>query len=115
LTASLVLFFFASRGRHTIFSRDWSSDVCSSDLVTPSAPPEAPRSSQQGQLGRAGLRCGGGRRVDPPGRAPVRRADPELVRQLVQIGRAACRGTAYHSVAAVSSIATPGSSGSRHS
>src|SRR5690606_39318786 len=26
------LFFFSSRRRHTIFSRDWSSDVCSSDL-----------------------------------------------------------------------------------
>src|SRR5690606_41056505 len=25
--------FFSSRGRHTSFSRDWSSDVCSSDLV----------------------------------------------------------------------------------
>src|SRR5690606_40949514 len=25
-------FFFSSRRRHTIFSRDWSSDVCSSDL-----------------------------------------------------------------------------------
>src|SRR6266700_7459653 len=25
-------FFFPSRRRHTIFSRDWSSDVCSSDL-----------------------------------------------------------------------------------
>src|SRR5690606_39399130 len=25
--------FFASRRRHTSFSRDWSSDVCSSDLV----------------------------------------------------------------------------------
>src|SRR5690606_35768330 len=24
--------FFSSRGRHTSFSRDWSSDVCSSDL-----------------------------------------------------------------------------------
>src|SRR5690606_40673754 len=27
-----VLFFFSSRRRHTSFSRDWSSDVCSSDL-----------------------------------------------------------------------------------
>src|SRR6266511_4440935 len=27
-------FFFSSRRRHTRFSRDWSSDVCSSDLVT---------------------------------------------------------------------------------
>src|SRR5690606_40346785 len=28
----LAVFFFSSRRRHTIFSRDWSSDVCSSDL-----------------------------------------------------------------------------------
>src|SRR5690606_41203111 len=29
-----MLFFFSSRRRHTRFSRDWSSDVCSSDLGT---------------------------------------------------------------------------------
>src|SRR5690606_39338688 len=28
-----VYFFFSSRRRHTRFSRDWSSDVCSSDLT----------------------------------------------------------------------------------
>src|SRR5690606_40164417 len=28
-----VFFFFSSRRRHTRFSRDWSSDVCSSDLL----------------------------------------------------------------------------------
>src|SRR5690606_39326633 len=28
------IFFFSSRRRHTRFSRDWSSDVCSSDLLT---------------------------------------------------------------------------------
>src|SRR5439155_14760993 len=28
-----VVFFFSSRRRHTIWPRDWSSDVCSSDLV----------------------------------------------------------------------------------
>src|SRR5690606_41057917 len=28
-------FFFSSRRRHTRFSRDWSSDVCSSDLFLP--------------------------------------------------------------------------------
>src|SRR5690606_39438536 len=27
------VFFFTSRRRHTRFSRDWSSDVCSSDLL----------------------------------------------------------------------------------
>src|SRR2546429_5908316 len=39
----LMFFFFSSRRRHTRCSRDWSSDVCSSDLYdgTPSlcAPP----------------------------------------------------------------------------
>src|SRR3989449_8421628 len=29
-----VFFFFSSRRRHTRCSRDWSSDVCSSDLFT---------------------------------------------------------------------------------
>src|SRR5690606_40156282 len=32
---SLLVFFFSSRRRHTRFSRDWSSDVCSSDLPAP--------------------------------------------------------------------------------
>src|SRR5690606_23172735 len=30
----LLFFFFSSRRRHTRFSRDWSSDVCSSDLCS---------------------------------------------------------------------------------
>src|SRR5437868_14032773 len=29
-----MFFFFSSRRRHTRSKRDWSSDVCSSDLVT---------------------------------------------------------------------------------
>src|SRR5439155_2456455 len=28
-----VIFFFSSRGRHTRWPRDWSSDVCSSKLI----------------------------------------------------------------------------------
>src|SRR5690606_40359995 len=32
-------FFFSSRRRHTRFSRDWSSDVCSSDLLADEPPP----------------------------------------------------------------------------
>src|SRR2546422_1269798 len=31
-----VFFFFSSRRRHTRCSRDWSSDVCSSDLMSSS-------------------------------------------------------------------------------
>src|SRR2546422_3318398 len=33
MTGGSVFFFFSSRRRHTRCSRDWSSDVCSSDLV----------------------------------------------------------------------------------
>src|SRR5690606_40856974 len=33
ITVRGVACFFSSRRRHTRFSRDWSSDVCSSDLV----------------------------------------------------------------------------------
>src|SRR5438445_1045329 len=44
-------FFFSSRRRHTSYWRDWSSDVCSSDLVVPgisvtiAGPPNAGKSS----------------------------------------------------------------------
>src|SRR5439155_11426179 len=33
VTLFLSVFFFSSRRRHTRWPRDWSSDVCSSDLV----------------------------------------------------------------------------------
>src|SRR5688572_33219270 len=39
----IVFFFFSSRRRHTRFDCDWSSDVCSSDLLfgpTPSRLPD---------------------------------------------------------------------------
>src|SRR2546427_6642088 len=34
-TFLFFFFFFSSRRRHTRFDCDWSSDVCSSDLVQP--------------------------------------------------------------------------------
>src|SRR5207245_5789409 len=34
----LILFFFSSRRRHTRCYRDWSSDVCSSDLMSSATP-----------------------------------------------------------------------------
>src|SRR2546429_668867 len=37
----IALFFFSSRRRHTRCSRDWSSDVCSSDLFFPSLFPSS--------------------------------------------------------------------------
>src|SRR5690348_17517741 len=34
LSCSSVFFFFSSRRRHTRWTGDWSSDVCSSDLIS---------------------------------------------------------------------------------
>src|SRR5205085_8899725 len=34
-SSSYFVFFFSSRRRHTRFDCDWSSDVCSSDLLRP--------------------------------------------------------------------------------
>src|SRR5690606_39127821 len=51
----LFFFFFSSRRRHTRFSRDWSSDVCSSDLNVTGA-------SDRGRIrirSGAGLLCRG--------------------------------------------------------
>src|SRR5207245_5617858 len=39
--ASCSSFFFSSRRRHTRCYRDWSSDVCSSDLLSLIHPPSA--------------------------------------------------------------------------
>src|SRR2546427_9325690 len=71
-------FFFSSRRRHTRFDCDWSSDVCSSDLLLSSAPRwrqrrcspclERPAATDEG------------RPPSPGDRSP----DPE-------IGRASCR------------------------
>src|SRR5699024_11629267 len=38
LTSLSLLFFFSSRRRHTRSKRDWSSDVCSSDLCLAPSP-----------------------------------------------------------------------------
>src|SRR3712207_9358992 len=39
---SMFFFFFSSRRRHTRYWRDWSSDVCSSDLHEPDEVAGAP-------------------------------------------------------------------------
>src|SRR5690606_39797972 len=45
----VLSFFFSSRRRHTSFSRDWSSDVCSSDL--------SGRRVRRGRSGGLSLHC----------------------------------------------------------
>src|SRR3712207_7721218 len=51
---SYCLFFFSSRRRHTRYWRDWSSDVCSSDLVGLSQGPRQYRIGQQQSYGFRG-------------------------------------------------------------
>src|SRR5947209_10231737 len=69
-------FFFSSRRRHTRYWRDWSSDVCSSDLdrdcgaqSAPPLPPERPGDHKYGR-GNIGRRC-------PVGLGPRQQADSE--------------------------------------
>src|SRR3989442_15845944 len=73
----MVVFFFSSRRRHTRCGRDWSSDVCSSDLD----PGEEPRALQE--LHREGPdgRVVGRRVVEPRARVTVDDAgqEPQVV------------------------------------
>src|SRR5438270_11932971 len=68
-------FFFSSRRRHTRFDCDWSSDVCSSDLVALDAEDLA-------LLGLEGVPIAIAFLLDLPG---------DLARHLDEIGRASCR------------------------
>src|SRR6266511_4984922 len=49
----VIFFFFSSRRRHTRFSRDWSSDVCSSDLWSWIDPGPRTRMQALARTGRA--------------------------------------------------------------
>src|SRR6266536_2486937 len=69
-------FFFSSRRRHTSSTRDWSSDVCSSDLLGPRRAARA-GGARRGRLRVPPHRRRGARPPDPP--APGRRrAAPSL-------------------------------------
>src|SRR5690606_40520285 len=92
-----TLFFFSSRRRHTRFSRDWSSDVCSSDLA---------RAARPALLGReVVVRDHEEAQVVPlEQRGQLRGAEHLLDEALVlrKIGRASCRERVEIRVVAVS-------------
>src|SRR5690606_41086044 len=67
-------FFFSSSRRHTIFSRDWSSDVCSSDLRG-----GAPAPAGGARAGAAGARGPVPRRGRAAVAAPVAPGHPRPV------------------------------------
>src|SRR5690349_23708965 len=77
----VFFFFFSSRRRHTRSLRDWSSDVCSSDLPdiqTTRAPTHPPRTA-------ARPRCAP-RRDCRPARATARRSEERRVGKSVDLG-----------------------------
>src|SRR5256885_3359289 len=79
----MLFFFFSSRRRHTRLQGDWSSDVCSSDLSSPT--PSMPATS-------ATCAVNATRRGDDERTSPSRRATTER-----KIGRASCRGRGENS------------------
>src|SRR5690625_7178934 len=82
-----IVIFFSSRRRHTRWPRDWSSDVCSSDLVHP-------LSWQMKELDlpaeRVNVHGGAVALGHPIGASGAR----------IEIGRASCRERAQDAVAA---------------
>src|SRR5689334_23616454 len=81
-------FFFSSRRRHTRWNCDWSSDVCSSDLVVEAFAQQGARLVQPRGVDEDELRGLGA--DDAPDRVTgglrLRRGDGDL-----EIGRASCR------------------------
>src|SRR5207253_6611358 len=67
-----ALFFFSSRRRHTRWPRDWSSDVCSSDL-------EAPRQEEQPKETQPSQEDGRPARVEQPTTGRVKRSEERRV------------------------------------
>src|SRR2546429_240653 len=62
LLEEILSFFFSSRRRHTRCSRDWSSDVCSSDLASrrPMHCSQTPSTKRRSSAPPSGApRCGG--------------------------------------------------------
>src|SRR5690606_41862959 len=89
-----IEFFFSSRRRHTRFSRDWSSDVCSSDLSLDDfidVVPLAPLSK--------GCHPRFGQGVPGDFRPEVSESCYDL-----KLGRASCRGSVTHTPAPLSSL-----------
>src|SRR5690625_6586698 len=78
-----VLFFFSSRRRHTRWPRDWSSDVCSSDLLCTRGWPAQPRAATRECRDSSG---------SPRSRESTTRASR---RASHEIGRASCRERVY--------------------
>src|SRR5690348_17603044 len=98
----LFFFFFSSRRRHTRWTGDWSSDVCSSDLAGDAVRGRAPgaRRRRAVMLRLAAAALWAALLVPNGAAAGLRQAGARPV--VVEIGRASCRERVEGSVGAVS-------------
>src|SRR3989440_6087345 len=101
----LLFFFFSSRRRHTRSDRDWSSDVCSSDLELEHLPqlarggvvlPEKTPRARDAPYRRLDLvlerlHAGGRDLADDEVAVTIEHEPRQQVRLAEQIGRASCR------------------------
>src|SRR5215469_12874819 len=89
-TILMFFFFFSSRRRHTRSLRDWSSDVCSSDLLNPCPNVSLPAAAVQTPVlpGTQGLRRGEMANDTPMqlGMVGLGRMGANLVRRLMRDG-----------------------------
>src|SRR5207302_7844833 len=106
---------FSSRRRHTRFSRDWSSDVCSSDLgrfrrvlALPALASRECRAVVRGTDGAPWFGAGVPDAAPLLGSPGLNDATIHLLQACVpnQIGRASCREREYVSECAVTMIET---------
>src|SRR3989440_10566416 len=88
---TFFFFFFSSRRRHTRSDRDWSSDVCSSDLSLPCRAADAFRHAPLETLSprpvEAPLREGGDQALP----SPLARSTRSPARERAWTSRRACR------------------------
>src|SRR5207253_3595989 len=101
-----MTFFFSSRRRHTRWPRDWSSDVCSSDLFVPSSEvigiARDVRSMDLRRIDESYIYLPLSQRRQWTGTLLVRTdGDPRQLLPATEIGRASCRERVESWVAAV--------------
>src|SRR5690348_18449380 len=98
----MYFFFFSSRRRHTRWTGDWSSDVCSSDLAMLSAVHACHLMATRVlfAMSRDGLFSKRAATVNEGGTPTVALALSAMVAALFKIGRASCRERVEISVVA---------------
>src|SRR5699024_12210289 len=89
---NVLIFFFSSRRRHTRSKRDWSSDVCSSDLLEQQVIGK-PQDAKCAVLLKTAIEDSFKRLIEPSVEREIRNRLTEIGEEqaISEIGRASCR------------------------